>query len=540
MTAFALQRHGKGREMRLDVMPHPYKSLPSRLHALAAPNSAFAYEQAFAIDLTRLSRLRRAISPNVLAVALAICATLLALIVGAALLIWRYMTSPRRMVRLLRKVDPALGRAAATVARIWGDIDRELNATAGAGKATHAESWRWTGSLLINLLVVSRIYSQQKCGFQLPLDHLPLISDLQRLELARRWTRFTVAPYGSKYLAVFRLQKISEVILRLKNASAKDQDIEAAAIFLGVPRSDILATGLHPALTRKIQWKAGSEAQPFAPWWILVTDGDELYLSVRGSANIDDVATDLACDNVPFLHGAAHQGMLRAAEAVWQDALPAVEAALSTGHHRRLIFCGHSMGGGVALLLGMSLRASKALPLEVLAFAAGPPPIFVGERKHSIEDGLISVINGVDWVPRVSRVAALRLLGAARRLDDVLGRGTGGKRHGTVVGALCGAADHFRRKLALLLGASSADVPFMSGLSVEVSEAGVLRIPGDVTWLMEACAGRYTLALDISDMMADFGKELPDFSNVHSGLHHLPTAYLDGLERACHRLRGAA
>lgn len=43
-------------------------------------------------------------------------------------------------------------------------------------------------------------------------------------------------------------------------------------------------------------------------------------MSIRGSANIDDIATDLACATCEFLHGYAHEGVAGAVSAVWDEA----------------------------------------------------------------------------------------------------------------------------------------------------------------------------------------------------------------------------
>lgn len=53
---------------------------------------------------------------------------------------------------------------------------------------------------------------------------------------------------------------------------------------------------------------------------VLIEDQDELILSIRGSANIDDIATDLACATCAFLDGYAHEGMAGAVAAVWEEA----------------------------------------------------------------------------------------------------------------------------------------------------------------------------------------------------------------------------
>ena len=63
--------------------------------------------------------------------------------------------------------------------------------------------------------------------------------------------------------------------------------------------------------------------KPFSK--VLLEHQDELVLSIRGSANIDDIATDLACSTCEFLHGYAHEGMALAVQAVWEEAAAEVQ-----------------------------------------------------------------------------------------------------------------------------------------------------------------------------------------------------------------------
>jgi len=264
-------------------------------------------------------------------------------------------------------------------------------------------------------------------------------------------------------------------------------------------------------------------------WWMLVSEGEDLFLCVRGSASLEDIATDLACENVAFLHGEAHDGMVAAATNVWQEALPAVQATLQHSSFRRLVVCGHSLGGGVALLLGLRLRADGQLPLETFAFAVGPPPVFHGTANRLLEEGLLVVINGLDLVPRLSFTSVSNLVLAARRLEAE------------------GLSWH--QKLGILLGTSSE--PEVAGISAansaETANVGTaapnmtdqrLRIPGSGVWLMEACSGRYVLAMDLNQgRLEEFGRqELPEISNVQAALHHHPASYLAQTRRALKRV----
>ncbi|CAJ1458997.1 unnamed protein product [Effrenium voratum] len=81
-------------------------------------------------------------------------------------------------------------------------------------------------------------------------------------------------------------------------------------MFGQLPRSErFLARG------KKTPRKHHRSGAAFRPWWVLFQDDNDLVLSIRGSANMDDIATDLACANCEFLHGHAHEGMAGAVTA---------------------------------------------------------------------------------------------------------------------------------------------------------------------------------------------------------------------------------
>lgn len=455
------------------------------------------------------------------------------LLLTLCVMVWR-RTLPKRapgsdqqLVRILRRIDPTLGTVAAAVTRALDLMNRQVLANQG--------SQGRSGPSVLNLLVANRLWTKQGGGYLLPQDSLPLVSDYPLLMDGQRYLRFALAPYGSLMLALTGLLNVGELLRPLNHKSSRANDIESAAQFLGLPEENILATGEHYAERRRAQRRVrGRHAESPAdayhqPWWMLVSEGEDLFLCIRGSASLEDIATDLACENVSFLHGEAHDGMVAAATNVWHEALPAVQAALQQSSFRRLVVCGHSLGGGVALLLGLRLRAESQLPLETFAFAAGPPPVFHGTASRQLEEGLFVLINALDLVPRLSFTSVSNLVVAAQRLEAE------------------GLSWH--QKLGILLGNSSQ--PEVEGMSA-ANDAGAanvgstapnmldqrLRIPGSATWLMEACSGRYVLAMDLNQRrLEEFGRqELPEISNMQAALHHHPASYLAQTRRALKRV----
>eukprot|EP00434_Breviolum_minutum_P023514 symbB.v1.2.020741.t3/scaffold1762.1/size182224/8 len=406
--------------------------------------------------------------------------------------------SLQQVIGVLHRVDPALGNLAETVSKVWGVLQTQLAEQRCLESSDLCDgNLARTGTLLLHLFALGRL----KCsGFQLPSAAIPLVSAAPELAEAARYTRLAVASYGANVLALVGLLQFWDAW----PPAGPDRDKAAAARYLQLPPEKMLACGTK--MPKKKQ-DAKSKFDSFKPWWVLIEDQDELILSIRGSANIDDIATDLACATCDFLDGYAHEGMAGAVAAVWEEANVKVlmlgkivmmekKKAIHAGDYKRFVVCGHSLGGSVSLLLGMKLRAESSLPLEVHAFAAGPAPCFQGGSTVHLEKGLISVINRFDPVPHLSLDAALRMILAAERLAE-------------------------------------------AGLSWQqtLSLVAPLRIPGEAIWLVDACAGRQMLpvALPPEDLQR-FCQELPEISVAQSALDHVMSTYVYNMDKAAKRL----
>ena len=53
-------------------------------------------------------------------------------------------------------------------------------------------------------------------------------------------------------------------------------------------------------------------------------DSKNVVLAIRGTKSVDDVLTDLICDNAPFLSGEAHRGILKGAKRVLEKVEPII------------------------------------------------------------------------------------------------------------------------------------------------------------------------------------------------------------------------
>lgn len=111
--------------------------------------------------------------------------------------------------------------------------------------------------------------------------------------------------------------------------------------------------------------------------------------SFRGTLRIHDVLTDLVCKQEPLqigdTIGAAHGGMLKAAQRLLDELRADIEAALSSNIGFKLVLCGHSLGGGLAtlmaVLIGPTIQVQPSEPentahhVPVTCFAYASPAV---------------------------------------------------------------------------------------------------------------------------------------------------------------------
>lgn len=145
------------------------------------------------------------------------------------------------------------------------------------------------------------------------------------------------------------------------------------------------------------------------------TDKKRVIIGIKGTSTFSDILTDLVGLTVQQeLNGQqvnCHEGMYTAAKMLFDDTLPLVEQFFIPAGYS-IVVTGHSLGAGVACLLGMllttaipSLRQSNKL--RVYAYAT--PACLSMEACQSCTDYITSVVNNTDCVPRLG-VPAMRVL----------------------------------------------------------------------------------------------------------------------------------
>jgi Lipase (class 3) len=132
------------------------------------------------------------------------------------------------------------------------------------------------------------------------------------------------------------------------------------------------------------------------------------------SSNVRDATTTIRC----------HEGMFTAAMMLLTDTQHLVEQLFLPLHYK-IVVCGHSLGAGVACLLGLLLRSRIAVlrkqdstTLRVLAYAT--PTCLGYQAALKCAPFITTVVNNNDCVPRLSVPNAVTIFQIFARLDRAL------------------------------------------------------------------------------------------------------------------------
>lgn len=150
--------------------------------------------------------------------------------------------------------------------------------------------------------------------------------------------------------------------------------------------------------------------------------GARVVLSIRGTASLTDIMTDLECGQVELPKGIsdvetvlAHAGFAQSAEwVVGQSFDVIVEALGKAGPEAQLEVVGHSLGAGVATLTFLHLRKklqdAEKLPAVCKCFGFATPPCLSAElAADAARLGITSIVLQDDIIPRLSQHNVERL-----------------------------------------------------------------------------------------------------------------------------------
>lgn len=160
-----------------------------------------------------------------------------------------------------------------------------------------------------------------------------------------------------------------------------------------------------------------------------------VLIGVKGTSGLEDMLTDccgLAVSHDlpgPFVQSGAtsircHEGILLSAQRLAANLEVLVEELLlPTGY--KILITGHSLGAGVAALLGVLLRArfptlltDTGTMLRVMAFAS--PPVLDCDSALACDPFCTTVVNNSDIIPRASLSNLIVLIEFLKILDEKL------------------------------------------------------------------------------------------------------------------------
>lgn len=150
------------------------------------------------------------------------------------------------------------------------------------------------------------------------------------------------------------------------------------------------------------------------PFYVCIDDVTKsVIIAVRGTLSLEDILTDLVVERAPVyvggVEGHVHTGMLQSAKYIRNRIIAdrILDLAFQRAEGYRLAITGHSLGGGVAALLAIELRA---LYPDVICFAFAVPGELVSESLLLYtEEFICTVVLGYDVVPRLGLVEAIQL-----------------------------------------------------------------------------------------------------------------------------------
>lgn len=343
------------------------------------------------------------------------------------------------------------------------------------------------------------------------------------LEELAHFAKFATAAYGAVFLAAMSPRgrgTLRSLLWQL--GTARLRDLATIRRHCGLEPSDL------------VHFQEGGPGA-FRPAWFLAWDQEReaAVLTVRGTANVDEALTDCVCDVAPFEGGFAHRGFLESAVALREQVDGPLQQLIQERRPRRLVVCGHSLGGACAVLLAVSLHREQqsgttsflhGLQIKCLTYGC-PPTMLVRPDKADILPDILNVAYRFDWVPRAQLSTVLRLVESIGRVEAL---GFSIKQKASFAAGRSELLAEHGLRFRDLYPASPG------GRAGEVSKRTevTLCLVGRCLWMYDACAGFY-VRTEVAD--AKRLSEGPPFLEdpVRAAFDHSPLQYEVVLRRAC-------
>ncbi|CAN0130781.1 unnamed protein product, partial [Ectocarpus sp. 4 AP-2014] len=328
---------------------------------------------------------------------------------------WEWAENTRLLNQITRSfIGPELGEALRSIIGVVAAFEKDLRTDV---------KWDWkrdrVPNALVNLLVLNTVH-ERAASLQAPpkagskANLLP--SDEAVGKEAARYMRFASAAYGIFMLKGANVMSWDSGWPPVHKFSVLELNKWCITKHCGIQDSDL------------VKMNTLGERELHMPAYVLTVDHatESVVLSIRGTFSMQDTVTDLVCDSADFMGGSCHRGLRQGAEMLLADAKSDVRHQLNQHKGYRLVVTGHSLGGGVSILLTMMLLRRRSelglVSTRVLCYAFAPPPVFGPLEKLSGETqrAIRSFVFGNDMVCRMSLASAYELF---RDLKEVEGIG---------------------------------------------------------------------------------------------------------------------
>ncbi|PGG95884.1 hypothetical protein AJ80_09902 [Polytolypa hystricis UAMH7299] len=357
-----------------------------------------------------------------------------------------HMRSSSRLARSRSEKDISLlldesGRPRTPVTGQRGPYSASLAPSMYSLAATGSET-----SLLLAVRPAKSAYEDQAMISTLRNNgYVPdMFPDNHLVKNIHRFCCFSSASYGSNFLRVMGISTGSQ---KWQEADVDHHEHNSFSNHTGLPASTILLSSFVDPAGGSNAAGETAEGFPLVHYLSLDHDSKAVVLTLRGTWGFEDILTDMTCDYDDLhwlgrtwqVHKGMHASARRLLEGGGGRVMATIKAALEEFTDYGVIFCGHSLGGGVAALLATLISRPKdpetpgpafvtaskpsgtlrltpgqtstttqpgpfflppGRPIHVYAY--GPPAVMSPSLQRVTRGLITTVVNGQDVVPSLS------------------------------------------------------------------------------------------------------------------------------------------
>ncbi|EEP81128.1 predicted protein [Uncinocarpus reesii 1704] len=327
---------------------------------------------------------------------------------------------------ILQPRSPMLSRRSSTKS-----LAPTIYSLAGDSKSSLVLAPRFVRSVYEDQDTLSALSRDGKFPGLFPYNHL--VQNIQR------FSRFSSASYGSHFL---RVMGISTGPQDWQNEEMDHHEHSSFYNHTGLPPSTILLSSFVDSAGGTNSCGKTQEGFPLVHYLALDHDSKAVVLTLRGTWGFEDILTDMTCDydDLHWMNKTwqVHKGMLASAKRLLEGGgarvMATIKAALEEFTDYGVVFCGHSLGGGVAALLAILIsrpndthmhgpsfvtassqssdtdnntqrqpgqfRLPAGRPIHVYAY--GTPAVMSPSLRLATRRLITTTVNGQDVVPTLS------------------------------------------------------------------------------------------------------------------------------------------